>query len=94
MTLKDFFQANGFTGKPDIRESQNCYADSDVNINYIRLPKEVNGFSFMIISENLLADTRTDKSALAKGDVVFDEEYGWHAQRPDSTKVSDLEFDW
>lgn len=94
MTLKQWFQEHGFTGKPDIRESENCYRNSDTNINFIRLPKEVNGFNFMIISENLLADSRADKSALKEGDVVYDEEFGWHVQRQDSTKASDLEFDW
>ena len=94
MTLKEFFSNHGWTGKPDLRESESCYADSDININYIRLPEEVRGFNYMIISQNLLADARSDKNALKEGEVVYDDEFGWHCQRPDTTKASDLEFDW
>ena len=94
MTLKEFFKDNGFTGKPDIRKSESCYEGSDENIRYIRLPKDVDGFNFMVISENGYAKAREDKKNLAELDVVYDEEYGWHAQLPDSTEADDLDFDW
>ena len=94
MNLKTWFQKHGFTGKPDIRKSESCYEDSDVNSGYIRLPEEVRGFNFMTISQKGLAKALEDKKNLAKLDVVFDEEYGWKAQLPDSTESYEIEFDW
>jgi hypothetical protein len=94
MTLRDFYREHGFNSKPDIRVSQQCYENSSENIQYIRLPKPVDGFNFCIISENGVKKAREDKANLKELEMSYDSEYGWHAQLPDTSEKSDLEFDW
>lgn len=82
------------SGKPDLRQSGSCYENSEEPIVYARLSSSVSGFNFITLSKNLVNETRKDKSALAKAEVVFDADYGWKAQMPDTTQKSDLEFEW
>lgn len=95
MTFKQWFsEVAKESGLPDIRKSASCYDDSEERIQYARLSKSVNGFNFVTLSKSIVEKTKEDKSALAKADVVFDPDYGWKAQMPDSTEKSDLEFEW
>ena len=95
MTVKEFFQENGFQSKPDIRVSNTqCYQGTDESVQYIRLPKAVQGFNFMIISRNALKQCKEDPKALKDLETSYDETYGWHAQVQDSSAKSDLNFEW
>ena len=95
MTFKQWFLEEAKeTGKPDLRKSASCYEDSEEHIQYARLNNSVKGFNFVTLSKNIVEATKKDKSALAKAEVVFDTDYGWKAQMPDSTEKSDLDFEW
>lgn len=94
MTVKEFFKENGFQGKPDIRVSTKCYEGSDENVQYIRLPKAVQGFNFMVLSQNAIENCKEDPKVLKDLETSYDETYGWHAQMPDLSKKSDLNFEW
>lgn len=95
MTFKQWFLEEAKEkGKPDLRKSASCYEDSEEHIVYARLSNSVKGFNFITLSKSIVEKTKEDKSALAKADVVFDPDYGWKAQLPDSTEKSDLDFEW
>lgn len=95
MTFKQWFLEEAKEeGKPDLRKSASCYEDSEEHIVYARLSNSVKGFNFVTLSKSIVEKTKEDKSALAKADVVFDPDYGWKAQMPDSTEKSDLDFEW
>ena len=95
MTVKEFFQENGLQGKPDIRVSnKECYQGSDEHVQYIRLPKAVKSFNFMVISRNALKKCKEDPKVLKNLETSYDETYGWHAQVSDSSAKSDLNFEW
>ena len=92
-TLKDFFNDHLILSKPDIRISNNCYEGTTVPIQYIRLPKEIKGFNFMVMSFNSLKEIERNPSIFPELEVKFDIEYGWHVQMPGPPK-SDLDFEW
>ena len=95
MNFKQWFsEVAKETGKPDLRKSASCYENSEEQIVYARLSNSVSGFNFITLSKNIVEATKHEKSALAKPDVVFDPDYGWKAQMPDTTQKSDLEFEW
>ena len=98
MTVKEFFQTNGIAGKPEVHFADTCYKDAagqltDTTIQYVRLPKPVEGFNFMTLSLNAVKAKTENKSAWKKLDVVFDE-YGWKIQMPDSNPICTEEIDW
>ena len=95
MTFKQWFsEVAKEPGKPDLRKSNSCYEDSEEHIQYARLSNSVEGFNFVTLSKNIVEATKKDKSALAKAEVVYDPDYGWKAQMPDTTEKSDLDFEW
>lgn len=95
MTFKQWFLEEAKEkGKPDLRKSTSCYENSKEHIVYARLSNSVKGFNFITLSKSIVEKTREDKSALAKADIVFDPDYGWKVQMPDSTGKSDLDFEW
>lgn len=95
MTFKQWFsEVAKESGKPDLRKSASCYQDSEEHIQYARLSNSVDGFNFVTLSKNIVEATKKDKSALAKAEVVYDPDYGWKAQMPDTTEKSDLDFEW
>ena len=95
MNFKQWFsEVAKETGKPDLRQSASCYEGSEEQIVYARLSNSVEGFNFVTLSKNIVEATKKDASALAKAEVVYDPDYGWKAQMPDSTQKSDLEFEW
>lgn len=95
MTFKQWFsEVAKESGKPDLRKSVSCYENSEEHIQYARLSNSVHGFNFVTLSKNIVEATKKDKSALAKAEVVFDSDYGWKAQMPDTTEKSDLNFEW
>lgn len=95
MNFKEWFsKVAKESGKPDLRKSASCYEGSEERIQYARLSNSVDGFNFVTLSKNLVEATKKDKSALANADVVYDPDYGWKAQMPDTTEKSDLEFEW
>ena len=95
MNFKQWFQEVAKeSGKPDLRKSSSCYENSEEHIQYARLSSSIEGFNFVTLSRNIVEATKKDKSALAKAEVVYDPDFGWKAQMPDTTEKSDLDFEW
>lgn len=89
MNVVQFFKDNNLDPTVQVRESSDCYAESDTHILYIRLSKAVGDLNqeYLVMSRHAAEDLKEGKLKLAELDVTVNED-GLHGLiRPDTTKV-------
>ena len=68
--------------------------ETDTAIQYVTLPKPVEGFSVCFLSYNATLGLADKTQSISTLDAAFDEEYGWRAQLPANHIASELKFTW